>query len=214
MTTGRILKPRKTIFNANGQTTANFTAATTDIITSATHGLSDNDVVVLTTTDTLPAGLSTSTRYYVTSATTNTFKLTTSINGDVVDITDTGTGTHTWTEAASGEVINVASYRHVGISAATASSGNMTFKCVGSRMATAPNFEAAQSVTNHYTFIEMIDNDNGDSIAGSTGEADAAGSDIYRDYAVNVDLFNWITLKITAQSAGTLTAWASCTDNN
>ena len=40
---------------------ANFTAAVTDIITSAGHGLLDGDVVVFTTTDNLPAGLSLST---------------------------------------------------------------------------------------------------------------------------------------------------------
>ena len=48
---------------------------TTDIITSTAHGLSNEDRVVLTTTTTLPAGLSPLTKYYVINATTNTFQL-------------------------------------------------------------------------------------------------------------------------------------------
>lgn len=73
-----------------------FTAATSDTITSNGHGLSNGDVLILTTTNTLPAGLSTGTPYYVISATTNTFELSTSAGGSAVDITSTGTGTHYW----------------------------------------------------------------------------------------------------------------------
>ena len=73
-----------------------FTAAASDTITSAGHGLSDGDVLLLTTTDTLPAGLSVNTPYYVISATTNTFELSATSGGSAVDITDAGTGTHSW----------------------------------------------------------------------------------------------------------------------
>ena len=77
-------------------TTATFTAAVTDVITSAAHGMSNGKKVVLTTTGTLPTGLSTSTRYYVIEATTNTFELSVDPGGTAVDITGTGSGVHTW----------------------------------------------------------------------------------------------------------------------
>ena len=77
--------------------TATFTAAITDIITSATHGLATGNIVVFTTTTTLPAGLSLATNYYVKYLTANTFNVSTTYNGTNVDITDTGTGTHTFT---------------------------------------------------------------------------------------------------------------------
>lgn len=82
--------------------TADFTAATTDICTSVGHGLITGRPVRLTTTGTLPAGLATATTYYVRKLTDDTFKLYTTFeaaaaDGTAVNITDTGTGTHTFT---------------------------------------------------------------------------------------------------------------------
>lgn len=73
-----------------------FTAATDDVITSTAHGLSDDDRVLLTTSDTLPAGLSAGTAYFVRDATTNTFKVAATSGGTAIDVTDTGTGIHKW----------------------------------------------------------------------------------------------------------------------
>ncbi len=77
-------------------TTATFTAATTDIITSAGHNLSDGDTIYVSSGGTLPAGLSASTTYFVRDRTADTFKVALSSGGSAVDITDTGSGTHTW----------------------------------------------------------------------------------------------------------------------
>ncbi len=78
---------------------AAFTAnATTDIITSAAHGLVDDDTVRLTGAD-LPDGLSIATTYYVisvTAETPNTFQLSASEGGDAIDLIDAGSGTRTW----------------------------------------------------------------------------------------------------------------------
>ena len=82
---------------------ATFTAAVTDICTITAHGYYTGLKVAATTSDTLPAGLS-ATNYYVIRIDANTFYLATSaanaIAGTRVDITDTGTGTHTLTPAA------------------------------------------------------------------------------------------------------------------
>jgi len=75
-----------------------FTAATSDVITtSEAHGLIINDTVRLTTTVTLPAGLSLATNYYVkTTPLTTTLTLTATKDGTTaIDITGTGSGTHT-----------------------------------------------------------------------------------------------------------------------
>jgi hypothetical protein len=84
--------------NATGQT---FTAATTDICTATAHGFKTGDRVRLTTTTTLPAGLAAATTYYVIYLTADTFKLASTdalaTAGTAVDVTDTGTGTHTVT---------------------------------------------------------------------------------------------------------------------
>ena len=73
----RNTQPANYIFNDIGLKSANFTAATTDVCTDTAHGLKTGDMVVLTTTDTLPAGLSTGTVYFVIRIDANTFYLAT-----------------------------------------------------------------------------------------------------------------------------------------
>lgn len=69
--------------------------AGTDVLTlTDSTEVSDGDRVRLTTTDTLPAGLSAATDYYWIAASS---KLSATSGGSAIDITDTGTGTHTIT---------------------------------------------------------------------------------------------------------------------
>ena len=77
-----------------GQT---FTAAAdTDKLTCNAHGLENGwEVVLSTSAADLPAGLTTTDRYFVIDATPNNFRLSLEPNGEKVNITDTGTGTHT-----------------------------------------------------------------------------------------------------------------------
>jgi hypothetical protein len=87
------------IFKKTVPLTATFTAdAGTNFATSVAHGLVNTDRVILTTTTTLPAGLSLLTTYFVVNKTTDTFQFSSTEGGTAIDITDTGTGTHTWTE--------------------------------------------------------------------------------------------------------------------
>lgn len=69
--------------------------ATTNVFTAAGHNYQDLDPITFSSTTTLPAGLTAGTVYFVRDATTDTFKVATSPNGTAVDITTTGTGTHT-----------------------------------------------------------------------------------------------------------------------
>ena len=77
----------------------NFTADhTTELFTATAHGLSDDDLVTVSTTGTLPNGLSDTTTYVVDKQTDNTFKLLPYKGASSpVAITDNGTGTHTVT---------------------------------------------------------------------------------------------------------------------
>lgn len=86
-----------------GARTATFTAATNDVVTSASHGLTTGQPLRVTSSGTpedLPAGLSSGTTYYVRVVNANTFTLHSTNAGAVantgtIDITDAGTGTHT-----------------------------------------------------------------------------------------------------------------------
>ncbi len=71
-----------------------FTAANaTDVFTSAGHGLANDTPIYVSSTLTLPTGLTASTTYYVINTATDTFKLSATLGGASVDITTDGTGT-------------------------------------------------------------------------------------------------------------------------
>jgi len=91
-----------------------FTASTDDTITSNGHTLLNNNTITFSSTGTLPGGLSTSTTYYVINATTNTFKVSLTQGGSAVDITSTGSGTHTWTREDTTAIWDC-SQEHIGI---------------------------------------------------------------------------------------------------
>ena len=84
--------------------TAFTTDFTTDFLTSAAHGLSNGDRVMVFSGTTLPAGLSANTVYFVVSKTTDTFKLSLTSGGSAINLTDDGTGTHKWRAATQNEV--------------------------------------------------------------------------------------------------------------
>lgn len=73
----------------------------TDVITETAHGLSTGVKGQLTTTGTLPTGLSLATDYFIIKTDANSFQLATSLAnaeaGTNIDITGAGSGTHTFT---------------------------------------------------------------------------------------------------------------------
>lgn len=80
-----------------GAATATVTYSTTNILSCNGHGLAIGDVVVFTTTGTLPTGMSANTLYYViaTNFGANQFSLSTTFGGTILGISAAGTGTHT-----------------------------------------------------------------------------------------------------------------------
>lgn len=189
------------VFNYLTKLAAAFTAATSDVITSNGHGLVNEDRVQFTTTGTLPAGLSLTTNYYVRDVTTNTFKVSLYQGGPAVDITDTGSGTHTFNLKAKN--IMCEGFEHMKFSLNTANSANLTIKFVGSDAEDCPNFDAAQSPTNRWDYVDVIDIEDGASIDGDTGIA-LSGTDDNRSFAVNTDSLRWFSAVITAWTAGTI----------
>jgi hypothetical protein len=69
--------------------------AGTDVLTCNAHGLASGATVRMTSSSALPGGLSAEVLYYVQDVTTNTFKVALTVDGTAVDISSTGTGTHT-----------------------------------------------------------------------------------------------------------------------
>ena len=77
---------------------------TTDFLTSTAHGLANADRVMVFSSTTLPAGISSSTVYFVVNKTTDTFQLSLTWGGSAINLTDNGTGTHKWHVATQNEV--------------------------------------------------------------------------------------------------------------
>jgi len=83
-TLAAVMIPKASVFG-RGTAVGTFTVDTsTDIVTSASHGLSDGAIVHVASTTTLPTGLSANTVYYVISATSSTFKLSLTSGGGAI----------------------------------------------------------------------------------------------------------------------------------
>ena len=83
-----------------------FTAAATDIVTAAGHGMYTGQKIRVSSAGTLPAGIVAATDYYAIVLSSSTFKLAASLvdalaGTPVIDITDAGTGIHTFTRQTS-----------------------------------------------------------------------------------------------------------------
>lgn len=70
----------------------------TDVLTSSAHGLIAGDIIALSSSGTLPSPLSQRKHYYLRDITTNTFKLSRTVDGPSVNLLDTGAGTHKFTK--------------------------------------------------------------------------------------------------------------------
>lgn len=196
---------RYTIFDTSDFTQAAFTAAVSNVCTSAGHGLSDGDCVNVKTATTLPAGLSALTPYFIISATANTFKLSATKGGTEIDITDTGTGIHTWLKQGAGKAIQVTGmdYLTLGIDTDGGGDAAMTFKVVISQEESGEDidFNKVQSTTNSYDYAVVNDTDDGTATKGSTGIA-VAGADIHKKYSIGVDNVDWVTVKVSGRTEG------------
>lgn len=82
--------------------------AATDLFTSTAHGRAIGDRIQVYSDDTLPAGLLANTNYFIiaTGFGANTFKVSLTLGGSSVDVTDTGTGNQFFTYAAD-DIVSV-----------------------------------------------------------------------------------------------------------
>ncbi len=77
--------------------TDTFTADnTTDTFTQTSHGMPNGTIIMVTSSGTLPSGLSGNTQYYVINTMTDTFQLSLTSGGSAVAISTDGSGTHTY----------------------------------------------------------------------------------------------------------------------
>lgn len=107
----------------------------------------------------------------------------------------------------TGVTVKVKDYRHIVLSFGTAGNANLTVKFQGSVSDSAPDFSAAQSVSNHWDYVQVIDLQSGSAINGDTGIA-PSGTDDFRLFEVNVNGLVHLCATVTARSAGSVTVKA------
>jgi len=178
------------------------TNATPIVVTKVAHGLATGDIITVNghATNTAANG-----RWTVIRVDADTFSLTGSVGNGI------GGGTGCFAPAA--KRILVQDFNTITLSFDTASSASMTVKVVGSISADPPDFARAQSASNQYDFIDMIDLQNGASIDGDTGLA-PAGTDDNRMFEANINGVRWLSVLPTAGTVGTMTVKARCFNNN
>ena len=108
-----------------------------------------------------------------------------------------------------GTVIDVRDYSTIMLSFASASSGNLTAKIKGSIRIREDDvaFGSAYSATNHWTYVESVDANNGDIVDGDTGFV-VAGADASKTYEANVEGLTFLTVDVIARTAGSVTVIA------
>lgn len=104
----------------------------------------------------------------------------------------------------AGTTIGITDFKHAVFAVDSASSANMTIKFQGSVSDTAPAFASAQSATNQWETIEVIDLQSGTPIDGDTGIA-LSGTDDHRMLEANINGLKWINVIVSSFVAGTMT---------
>lgn len=111
-----------------------------------------------------------------------------------------------------GEDILVSSFRNAVVSIATSGSANLTIKCQGAIGSALPDFSAAQSVSNMWDYVQMVDLEDGNPIEGDTGLV-FTGTDDHRLFEININSIDWLNFRVSGYSAGNVTVKLTLTDN-
>lgn len=196
--------------NVTPQAVTSSTDATPIVVTKATHGYSTGDIVSIYghTTNVAANGM-----WKITVVTANTFSLQNLHTG--ANVAGSGAG------AGSSGVVTLApkiawgeDFTHAELQFGTTNSGSMTVKMAGSfgipRASQSgyldlPNFGATVAPSNPYAFLQMINVDDNVAVDGTTGIV-LAGTDVNKNYEVNINAVKYICPILTAWTAGKITA--------
>lgn len=103
-----------------------------------------------------------------------------------------------------GSAMNVADYQNVGFTIATQLASS-TVQVACSMADTAPNFASTASSSNRWGYVNVVDYQGNNSIAGNTGFTFAGSSTVRQIYIPNSN-FRWCTVNQSNWTAGTTTA--------
>lgn len=175
------------------------TNASPIVVTATAHGYSTGDIVTIFGHATNTAANGT---WTVTKVTADTF----SLDGS----TGNGVGADSGVRSIAPLRIFVRDADHVKLTFDTDGGGDaaMTVKIAGSHGDAYADYAASQAVTNQYDFIDVVDNEDAASVDGDTGFV-VASADDHRMFSVNTEALDWLSLQVSAGTAGELTVKAA-----
>ncbi len=217
-----ILKQEITLYDAiTPVAVTSSTDATPIVVTANSHGFSTGDRVLIYghTTNIAANGI-----YKITKVNANSFQLQDEFTG--ANIAGTGAGA-----GSSGVVVKappimmVDTFRNIVIQVGTAGTATVNLKVAGSLGKPSssyakeysprydfPNFGATVIPANPYTFLQIIDLDTASTVNGATGIA-VTGTDIAKQYEVNINANKYLTVFPATWTAGAITVKAILVTN-
>ena len=99
---------------------------------------------------------------------------------------------------------DISDYKHVMVEVAGNAAADLLLRFQISISETAPNFGAAQSMTNRWDYVHVWDYQNAVGITGDTGLPFAAAAD-NRNFLINIDGIKWFSVEVSAYVAGAVT---------
>lgn len=205
----------KTILNAvTPVAITSSTNATPSVLTVTAHGLTTGDRVLVYghATNTAVNGI-----FKAVVVTANTFSLVDEFSGAAINGNGIGGGTGFIMKAP--DVILSKSFKCIKFTIITAGTNTSTISIsasdgklqedVSTPRYDHPNFGATISKTNPYSFIQVVNYDDGSTVNGSTGIG-VTGTDINKMYEANTNGLKYVTAFPTAWTQGSITIKAVC----
>lgn len=112
----------------------------------------------------------------------------------------------------TGTAMNVEDFRHAVLALVGAGTSVLTVKIQGSIQKERPDFSAAQSATNQWDYVQIIDLEDASAIDGDSGVALAA-DEAGRQFEVNTNGLVWLCATVTAYTSGNVTILATAFGN-
>lgn len=120
-------------------------------------------------------------------------------------------------KAATGasNAIDAKDFRNAVVAISAPANSSLTIKFVGAIGETAPDFTTAQSETNQYDFIEVVDLQDGAAIDGDTGITldNTTAAVNCRLFEINTNCLDWTGIIVTAYTDGSVSASITLTSN-
>jgi len=112
-----------------------------------------------------------------------------------------------------GKAEQVASLRDLVLAVHSAGGANLTIKVQGSIQEDEPDWEAAQSATNSWEYVQLKDLNDASTVNGDTGIT-FSGVDDNRMLEVNTNYLRWLNVIVSGYVAGNVTVLLSGASNS